>query len=125
MREFNFKGTKEEFKIGGKVYEIDFSDESLKEYQLQMQKYKKEYEKIEGVDFENLTHEEQLQSYDEAYNLVKESLDMLLGKGSFEELYKASGKSLENISELLAFIFEIVAERLQQTKEKQKSKYVK
>ena len=125
MREFQFKSTKEEFKIGGKVYEIDFSDKALKEYQLQMQKYKKQYEDIKKVDFENQSHEEQLKSYDEAFNLVKESVNMVLGKGSFDELYKASGESLENMSQLLTFLYEIIAERLQETKEQQKSKYVK
>ncbi|WP_202857265.1 hypothetical protein, partial [Streptococcus suis] len=48
------------------------------------------------------------------------------GEGSFEKLYKAAGESLSNMVDLLDYLVELVAERIEQNKnraEKAKKSY--
>lgn len=126
MREFKFDKTYEEFKIAGEVYRVDFSDNAIKRYQLELHKYMKESQRLQGVDFNSLDAEEKEKTFDEAIDALRKFLDCIMGEGAFDELYKASGESTENMTDLASFLAEVVGERAQKLKEKQKKlKYTK
>jgi hypothetical protein len=124
MRSFEFKSSVEEFKIGDKVYQIDFSDQKVKSYQRSFVNFHvKSQELSDKID--KATPEIQEILFDQTLQLVKELLDQLLGSGSFDELYEKSGKSLINMMDLIAFLSEVVVEKADKAKNERLEKYVK
>jgi hypothetical protein len=124
MRSFEFKSSVEEFKIGDKVYQIDFSDQKVKEYQRTFVNfYEKSQELQKEIDKSTVENQEEL--FDQTLELVKGLIDQLLGSGSFDELYEKSGKSLINMMDLIAFLSEVVAEKAEKAKDERLNKYVK
>jgi len=119
MREFNFKKSYEEIKINGKDYTIDFSDEAILQYQKKFNVYHKKYQTLKAKE------EDSTDYYDEAKVLMTDIVDGILGEGKFDALYMESGKSLYNMSELILFLSDILGEKVESVREKNKQKYVR
>lgn len=125
MRKFEFGKSYEEVEIAGKIYKIDFTDAKVKEYQFAIHDYYKEAQELRKVDVEKLTPEEQQEKFVEAMELQRKFIDIILGEGAFDELYEKSGESSQNMVALVEFLAEVIGERVQKLKEKQKNKYVR
>lgn len=125
MRTFEFGKSYEEVDIAGKTYQIDMSDKAIKEYQIAINKYHKEAQKLESVEISKLDFEEQKVKFNEAMQLQKNFIETILGKGTFDELYEKSGQSSSNMIDLVVFLGEVVGERVQKLKEKQLNRYLK
>ncbi|SES02628.1 hypothetical protein [Salipaludibacillus aurantiacus] len=126
MREFQFKKTYEEFKIAGKVYKVDFSDPAVKRYQIELYEYMKRSKELQKVDTDKLDKKGQEKAFNDALDAMRTFVDAIMGGGSFDELYKASGEYSENMVEFVEFLAEIVGERAQRLKQKaKKHKYKK
>jgi len=125
MRKFEFKKPFEEVEIAGKVYRIEFSDDKIREYQEGFHSLGTDVQELLDVDETKLTKEEREKYFEKAKHLIRNVIDMLLGEGSFEELYEKSGRSIVNMYDLVWFLAEVVNERNAQNKEEKRQQYVK
>jgi hypothetical protein len=126
MRTFEFKKSYEEVEINSKVYKLDMSDDKIQEYQrLFIEFYKRTQEIEKEFPGDEFTVEQQQEFMNKSTELLKETVDALLGEGSFDVLYVESGKSLMNVTDLLVFITDVVKDRIETTKEDKASKYLK
>lgn len=125
MRKFEFKKTFEEVEIAGKVYRIEFNDDKIREYQEKFHSLGADVQELLNVDEMKLTKEEREKRFEKGKQLVCSVIDMLLGEGSFDELYEKSGRSIINMYDLVEFLAEIVNERSAQNREEKRQQYVK
>lgn len=125
MRKFEFKKTFEEVEIAGKVYRIELNDDKIREYQEEIYSLEVDIQELLNVDETKLTKEEREKRFEKEKQLACRVLDMLLGEGSFDELYEKSGRSIINMYNLVEFLAEIVNERSAQNREERRRQYVK
>lgn len=125
MRKFEFGKSYEEVEINGKPYQIDFSDDKLKQYQDMFYKFYQEAQEIGQADIEKMTTEEQKALLDKQRQNMKTVTETLLGEGTFEELFELAGRSTWNYTKLIEFLAEIIEERFSELKEERRKKYVK
>lgn len=124
MREFNFEKNYEEFKIGGKVYKMYFDDESIKTYQKLMREYADKATAIQK-SYESMNEDEKIEAFNQTLELATAFLDSVLGKGSFDELYEASGKSSASMATLIEWLGKEIAEKTKSFKAQKLQKYKK
>ena len=125
MRKFEFGKAYEEIEINGKPYQIDFSDDKLKQYQDMFYKFYQEAQEIEQADIEKMTPEEQTALLEKQRQNMKTVTETMLGEGTFEELFELAGRSTWNYMKLIEFLAEIIEERFSEIKEERRKKYVK
>lgn len=125
MRKFEFKKPFEEVEIAGKVYRIEFSDDKVREYQEGFHSLGTDIQELLNVDETKLTKEEREKHFEKGKQLIRNAVDMLLGEGSFDELYEKSGRSIFNMYDLVWFLAEVVKERSKQNREEKRQQYVK
>lgn len=121
---FEFKKSYEEIEIAGNVYQVDFSDEKIAQYQKSFEHFYKESKRIKAIDVKSLPAEKQEALFTEMQDLVKNVVEELLGNGTYADLYKASGNSLINMLELMQYLGEVIQEKTQQINEGRKKKYI-
>lgn len=121
---FEFKKSFEEVEIAGNVYQVDFSDEKIAQYHKSFEHFHKESQRIKAIKAEDLPAEEQRGLFGEMQDLVKNVVEELLGKGSYAELYAASGNSIINMLELVTYLGEVINEKTQKINEGRKKKYI-
>ena len=125
MRKFEFKKTFEEVEIAGKVYKIEFNDDKIREYQERFHSLEADIQELMGVDEMELAKEEREKHFEKGKQLIRSVIDMLLGEGSFDELYEKSGRSIINMYDLVEFLAGIVGERSARSREEKRRQYVK
>lgn len=125
MRKFEFKKTFEEVEIAGKVYRIEFNDDKIREYQERLHSLRADAQELLNVDETKFTKEDRENHFEKEKQLICSVIDMLLGDGSFDELYEKSGRSIINMYDLVEFLAEIVNERSAQNMEEKRQQYVK
>lgn len=125
MRKFEFGKAYEEIEINGKPYQIDFSDDKLKQYQNMFYKFYQEAQKIEQADIEKMTPDEQDALLEKQRQNMKTVTETLLGEGTFEELFELAGRSTWNYMKLIEFLAETIEQRFNEIKEERRKKYVK
>jgi hypothetical protein len=123
MRKFEFKQTYEEVEVAGKVYRVDFSDDKIKYYQKEMASFLEDANKLKKA--EKTTEAQQLEHFENMKKLVERALETILGEGTFDELYEASGRSIMNVIDFVWYLYEIVQERKNVNREEKRKKYVK
>lgn len=125
MRKFEFGKAYEEIEINGKPYQIDFSDDKLKQYQNMFYKFYQEAQEIEQADIEKMTPDEQDALLEKQRQNMKTVTETLLGEGTFEELFELAGRSTWNYMKLIEFLAETIEQRFNEIKEERRKKYVK
>ncbi|MED4447447.1 hypothetical protein [Bacillus thuringiensis] len=125
MKKFEFKKTYEEVEIAGKVFRIDLNDDKVFEYQESFNKYGKEMQEDSSSDIENFSKEEQKEFFDKQLQRIKEVIEIMLGKDSFEHIYEASGRSIINLAELVTYLSDLIGEKTVNIRDEKKKKYVK
>jgi hypothetical protein len=125
MRKFEFKKTYEEIDVAGKVYQIDFSDEKLREYRESFKSFKTDYEKLLAMDESKMSEEEALDHFEQIQELVKRMLETILGKGTYTPLYEASGRSIMNMFDFIKYLGEVVAEKSSRNVVDKSAQYLK
>lgn len=123
MKKFEFKKTYEEIDLAGKVFKIDFSDGAIIEYNRKLEHYYIESQKLTKPNVNELTQAEQIELFNKSRDLAKRTTDAILGAGAFEYLYEQSGNSLMNMIDVLAFLGDIIVERLDKIKQKEVQKF--
>lgn len=125
MRRFEFSKAYEEVEIAGKVYRIDFSDDTLSEYQKKIKQYYDESKNLTEQDISKMSEEEQAALLTKQRQNMKELTEAILGEGTFDELFEAAGRSTVVYAELLEFLTDLFAEKAEKMKEDKRKKYVK
>jgi dTDP-4-dehydrorhamnose reductase len=125
MRKFEFKKAYEEIEIGGKVYKIDFSDDKVKEYAETFKKFSNEYKELLATDESKMDDDQALDHFEQIQDLVRRIFDTITGRGSYDELYEAAGRSITNMFELVKYIQEIVVEKQQKLQADKSVEYLK
>lgn len=105
---FEFEKTYQEIEVAGRVYKLDLSDDAVKNHQKAIQKYYDEAMEISKVDAGKLNVDEQHELFDRMRNTIADLLDGLLGVGSFKTLYADAGESLNNLTEFVATLADII-----------------
>lgn len=135
MIKINLVSTKEEFEIGNKVFEADFSDNNLKDYfQYGQDMYKKEQEIAK--EFPNIENEKDFDKVAHAIVKVlpkkaeglKGFFDKTFGAGQGEVVYKICGESTSNMQKVFEVIWVVILEKMQNVEsegQKTVDKYVK
>ncbi|PFA22337.1 hypothetical protein CN384_25775 [Bacillus thuringiensis] len=125
MKKFEFKKTYEEVEIAEKVFRIDLNDDKVFEYQESFNKYGKEMQEDSSSDIESFGKEEQKEFFDKQLQRIKEVIEIMLGKDSFEHIYEASGRSIINLAELVTYLSNLIGEKTVNIRDEKKKKYVK
>jgi hypothetical protein len=125
MRKFEFGKAYEEIEINGKPYQIDFSDDKLKQYQDMFYKFYQEAQEIEQANIEKMTPEEQNALLEKQRQNMKTVTETMLGEGTFDELFELAGRSTWNYMKLIEFLAETIEQRFNEIKEERRKKYVK
>ncbi|PEV02209.1 hypothetical protein CN417_28780 [Bacillus thuringiensis] len=125
MKKFEFKKTYEEVEIAGKVFRIDLNDDKVFEYQESFNKYGKEMQEDSSSNIESFGKEEQKEFFDKQLQRIKEVIEIMLGKDSFEHIYEASGRSIINLAELVTYLSNLIGEKTVNIRDEKKKKYVK
>ncbi|PFK54908.1 hypothetical protein [Bacillus thuringiensis] len=125
MKKFEFKKTYEEVEIAEKVFRIDLNDDKVFEYQESFNKYGKEMQEDSSSDIESFGKEEQKEFFDKQLQRIKEVIEIMLGKDSFEHIYEASGRSIINLAELVTYLSDLIGEKTVNIRDEKKKKYVK
>lgn len=113
-------------KINGEIYKLDLSDEKVIEYQKQFSHFYDTSQLLQlEAEKEDITPEERTAFMDKSKKLVTETMDLLLGHGSFEKLYRQSGKSLLNMIDLVTFLTDVIKEKTVTLQDENVSKYLK
>lgn len=121
---FSFKKSYEEVELAGKVFKIEFTDDDLLRYQKKFDHFYVEAKRLNEIDTSGMDVAEQEETFNEMIALTKSLVEELLGKGSFEFLYEASGKSMFNMLDAIEYLSEIVGDKLERTQRERKEKYL-
>lgn len=113
----------EEVDIAGKIYVMDLNDEKMKEYTKAFNEFRKESFKLSEKDYAEMTTEEQEEAEKKNYELMEKVSDLLLGEGSFQKVYRDTGKSLMVMADILLQLMDVVNGRLETFKNKEKAYY--
>lgn len=124
MKNFEFQKSYEEVKIAGKVYKMDMSDDKVMEYQETFKKYYDKADELSNVKIEDMSVTAQVEMLAEQKGILKEATELMLGEGSFDELYEASGKSTINFMELFVFLGSLMNEKTGEIKANAANKYI-
>lgn len=120
---FTFDKPYEEFEVSGKVYNVHYDDDSLERYRKQVVVYKNGVERFINADLDTMTKEEQEILKEDAEKLTIDLIEMFFGKGTFNEVYEASGRSYSNVSNLLRFMFDWVNTKIGNLEQVKKDYY--
>ncbi|HEM5981027.1 TPA: hypothetical protein U2B36_001909 [Streptococcus suis] len=126
VRQFEFKKTVEEIEIAGEIYTLPLDDKNLLRIQNDFINYGKEIQELTEVEIAEGDAEALQDNYRQQLEVMQKVIESPFGDGSFEKLYKAAGESLSNMVDLLDYLVELVAERIEQNKnraEKAKKSY--
>jgi len=122
-RKFEFQTKTEDIEIAGKTYTLDFSDEKVMEYNREFEQFFLKTQDLQKKDVKDLSAKEQNEMFLEMRKLVKDFVDLMLGDGEFERLYKESGNSLLNMVDMVYFLAEPIKEKAESIRADQLKKY--
>lgn len=125
IKRFEFKKSYEEVELAGKTYKIEFNDEKLLEYNKAFDNFYQEIQDINKIDTSDMDAEEQEEIFKDMQKIIKSITDVILDVGSYDTLYEQSGQSIMNMISMIEFLSDVVGERMEQTREEKKQKYVK
>ena len=125
MRTFEFKKSYEEIKINDEVYKLSYNDENLLKYQKAFRQFQLDAADMQSKIDQIKTADQETEYYEQTKEMVKKTIDLMLGEGSFDKIYEQSDRSIFNMVDLLVYLGEIVEERVKTEKEERLSKYVK
>ncbi|UQX56135.1 hypothetical protein M5V91_11190 [Cytobacillus pseudoceanisediminis] len=112
--------TYEEVKIADKIYRMYLNDAKLREYDKVFRKFRKESVKMSERDYSKMTDKEQKSAEKENYEIMFSVVELLLGEGSFEKVYKDTGNSLLVMADIIMQLMEVVGKRMQAFKREKK-----
>ncbi|WP_026584199.1 hypothetical protein [Bacillus sp. J33] len=119
----NVQKAYEEVDIAGKVYVMDLNDHKLQEYTKAFKEFRKESLNLSEKDFADMTEDEQTSAERKNLELMEKVADLLLGKGSFQKVYRDTGKSLMIMADILLQLMDVVNGKLETFKKREKTYY--
>lgn len=112
--QFNFEKTYREIDVAGKLYKVNFDDESMLKYQEGFLSYEKKVKELqnEAIDFREASPEVLRAMNLQQRELMSEAIELFLGEDTFEELYEKAGRSLMNLVSLINYLTSLVESEL-------------
>ncbi|MBU8773184.1 hypothetical protein [Cytobacillus oceanisediminis] len=114
MRKFEFKKSYEEIEVAGKIYKVSLKDEDRKKYSEQLKKFYDLVSKVNVVNVDEIAVDEAIKLEEEFKEITLETLDVLFGDQSGQELYTASDEQTEELIPIVFAVAEIINERRQE-----------
>ena len=125
VHKFEFKkDTVEIVEVAGKQYSIDFGDEAIRDMQVKFNAFYSDYKNLAAKETANMNGNAVNEYFDNIKELIKKITEGILGVGTFDELYAASGKSLINMMELITYLSDLIGNKAGVVREKNRAKYV-
>jgi len=125
MRKFVFNKSYEEIEIAGKLKKVSLKDDDRKKYSQQLKKYAAMVNEVNKVDADKLDIDAALKLEEEFKTITLETLDVLFGEGSGQELYQDADEQTEELIPVVFAVAEIISERRQEKMSKYTKKKVK
>ena len=91
----------------------------------QCHKFADEAEAKPEKEISQMSEEEKKALEEKQRGLLKETIEIFFGEGSFEEIYKAAGKSLVNMTKVVVALSDWLDNKLNVTQQKRKEYYTK
>ncbi|CAI8737654.1 hypothetical protein COM13_12395 [Bacillus pseudomycoides] len=112
--QFNFEKTYREIDVAGKIYKVNFDDESMLKYQEGFLSYEKKAKELqaEAVDIREASTEKLREMHSKQREVMKEAIELFLGADTFEDLYVKAGRSLMNLVALIDYLTKLVETEL-------------
>ncbi len=124
---FTFDAPYDEIDINSKTYKLYYDDDSLQRYQQQAKKYEKEGNKHlkKKNEIPNMTEAQRKELEKQGKAFQKDFIESFYGKGSYEELYEASGRSMLQLVPLVEYTFQWLEGKVPDLDQKKKAYYTK
>lgn len=123
---FEFKQSYKEVTIAGEIFQVKFDDESMLQYQIAFKAYAHKVAEAQGMvkDYEKATPEELISMSAKQIEIMREALELFLGKGTFDGLYDKAGRSSMNMVGLIDMLMKMVETELQEQAGEVNNKYL-
>lgn len=115
MTVFNFeniKSTDKEVSIAGKLYVLKFDDDSQRNHQKAVIKFKENYNKLNeqsnNYNFEVATEKDVDDINDTMINLVKDFIVGVLDINEYNRLYELAGRDTRKLIQVVIFLINII-----------------
>ncbi|MEM5012064.1 hypothetical protein WKH57_15190 [Niallia taxi] len=113
----------QDVEIGSLTYTLDLSDENIEVQLAFYDKFKDKTDKYEGVDLATVDSATRKEILEDRKQTVKEMLEVLLGEGSFDQVYSEVGRSIVVTSNVIVQLTDVMKERITQINENSKAYY--
>ncbi|KIN42424.1 phage tail assembly chaperone [Bacillus subtilis] len=121
----DLEAPKQDFEIGGKVFEVYYDDENLKKREQLYPKMKKKYEKYKNLNLADLPAEEISQAEEDVNEAMKEIISAYFGEENFDFIYQAGGKSVYNMIKVVDVVRSKLDEKMGTSKAEKAKNYIK
>jgi hypothetical protein len=124
--QFTFEKTYKEIDVAGKLYKVNFDDDSIIKYQEGFLAYEKKAAEAKDMvtDFTKASIEEIKEVNAKQKEIMSEAIELFLGVDTFEELYEKSGRSLLNLFSLIDYLTNLVETELRNKAGNQLNEYL-
>ncbi|WP_017379738.1 hypothetical protein [Paenisporosarcina sp. TG-14] len=125
VKKFELKKSYEVIEIDGKKYQMELNDEALKSHRKMFNAMKVKMDALQTIDLESATEEEQDKLEVDSILAMKETIDQLLGEGSYDPIYESAGRSSYALAHLVYQLMEVVDAKFSDVQTKKKENYYK
>lgn len=116
---------KQEFEIGGKLFDVYYDDDNLKKHERMYRKMMKKYEKYKNLDLSKLPEEEIYRAEEDVKEAMKEIIETYFGADTFDFIYQAGGKSVYNMIKVVDIVNDKLSEKMGTSKAEKANNYIK
>lgn len=117
----------EEVNIGGRIFNLDVSDDKLRQYIKVYKEYQEEERQINAklstINVDSPEIEDYDDVYDEVIELMKRTTDFILEDGAFDYIYGET-KSIHSCADVLVKLTDFISEKTSEAKGASYEKYV-
>lgn len=115
VRKFEFKKAFEEIEIAGRIYRFKTDDDSLFRYRDQLTEHGK---KLTAIGQKQGLSEEDI--HKKSLVVFRDFIKTIFDEDCFDSIYEASGRSVFGLTDLVEFIADVVEEKLNERKRKER-----
>lgn len=121
----DLEAPKQEFEIGGKVFDVYYDDENVKKYEQMFRQMMKKYENYSKIDFTTLSEEEVIKASEDIKESMKIIIEAYFGENTFDFVYQAGGKSIYNMRTVVEVVMSTLSEKMESSKAEKAKNYIK
>lgn len=123
MKSFELDKGYEEIEIADTTYKIDLSDQKRKEYQRKGLELKEAADRFSSVSDE-MSEEETQKTLNDLRETTGEIMDLILGDGAFDEIYRKANRSVFPVVDVLLQVVTYLNEVQEENYQEKRKKYI-